>query len=164
MKKYYPFILSLLMLCSVSFVSCSDKDEPKEEQTSIKLTDLPMAAQQFINKYFRNQTIYRIDKDDLTYMIIYSVYFEDCEVTFNEDGEWQQVAGHYGVSIPFEILPEPIQATLNERYPGFGVNQVTRQGSEFVVVLTDNQGGDGLRLIFNQSGEIINQSLPNQMG
>ena len=158
MKKYLSVFL-ILILCSVTFVSCSDKDEPKEESTLIKLGDLPATAQQFLNQYFWDKTIYKIDKMVYTDMIIYSVYFEDMQINFNEEGIWQQIYGHTGVAIPVVVLPEPIQVTLKERYNGFGVNQITREGQNFVVVLTNNQGEDGIRLTFNQSGEIISQPL-----
>ena len=157
MKKTLLICLSfILIVCS--FSSCSD-DEPKDNESSIEFNSLPSTAQEFIKKYFKNQNIVKIEKNEYASATIYSVYLDDVQIDFKEDGEWQQVDAHYGKTIPFTILPEPVQATLNERYPGFGVNQITREGQNFYVVLTNNQGGDSINLTFNQSGEIIDPTL-----
>lgn len=161
MKKSLLLYLSLLLFATMGFVSCSN-NEQEDTSSSIQLNDLPAQAQDFIKKYFRDEKITKIEKEDYTDVTIFTVYMADYQVMFNDQGIWQQVEANFGIEIPFGIMPEPIQQTLNERYSGFGVNEITRTGENYALVLTDNQGGNSIRLIFNQSGEILSESQDSE--
>lgn len=157
-KTSLYYFLTLICLMAGIMVSCSDNDTPNDESV-LKFEDLPLDAQKFITKYFYDaeiKTIEQIEQDDLT---LYEVALGDYNITFNESGEWQQIAASYGMAIPESVIPEQVLATLNERYPGFGVNMINKSGQNFIVVLTDNQGENSIRLTFNQSGEIIDTSM-----
>lgn len=157
MKKTYFIILSslLVLFCSVSVVSCSNDDE-NEIETVITLNDLPSAARTFLDKYFNGYSVLKIQKDVEDNMTIYEVELEEgYEIVFNTQGEWTQVDAPYGKTIPTGFIPEQVMATLNERFPGYGINEINSTGEGYKVELSDNQGGSSIDVFFDMSGVII---------
>lgn len=157
LSKYTLFLIFCVAALCLPLGACSN-DDVNESQTEITYNDLPSAAIQFLRQYFRGEEVVKVSLLTGKDFTVYTVELENCSIDFNEEGEWQQIDAKYGETIPGAVLPEPVQATLQQRYPGFGVNQITKQGQNYIVVLTNNQGGDSLRLEFDQSGEILNTS------
>ena len=156
MKKFYSQILTFLLLFAASFscVSCSDDDQ-NEMETVITLNDLPSAAKSFLNKYFPNYEIVKITKDIEDDITIYEVDLQDgYEVVFNAEGEWTQVEAPYGKTIPTGFIPQQVLDTLNQRFAGYGINEINSTGQGYKVELSDNQGGASIDVFFNMSGEI----------
>ena len=153
-------IIATILLSSVLFFSCNGDGDPIEGESNITVKDLPQKAQDFLTNYFYGEEVKTVEKViiESSNLILYNVSVGEYSIVFNEGGYWQQVSASYGVAIPQGIIPEQIRATLNQRYPGFGVNQINTSGENYEVVLTDNQGGNSIRLTFNQSGEILNES------
>lgn len=157
MKKFYFKLLtiSLLMFCGFSLVACSD-DSPKETENIVTEEELPQAAKDFLYKYFHGYEIIKITKDEEADITFYQVDLQDgYEVIFNSKGYWQQVDAPYGKTIPTGFIPEPILQTLDYQYNGYGIAEINTSGQNYHLVLSNNQGGDSIELVFNQSGEII---------
>lgn len=157
MKRYLLF-LSALILVALNFTSCSNKDD-NEVENVISVDDLPSKAISFLNSYFRGYEIIKVEKDVEGSVTFYEVDLQDgYEVVFNSDGDWQEVDAPYGKSIPTGFVPEPILQTLDYQYNGYGITEINKEGENYHIVLSNNQGGDSIDLIFNQSGEIIDTS------
>lgn len=155
MKKL--FLLCLISLFMVAgLASCNDNDTNEVEE-EITFSELPMTAQTFVKTYFSEYEIAKILKDVEGVVTIYEVKFSNgYQAEFNNEGIWQQVAAPYGEKIPTGFIPGPIMSTLNRDYQGFGINVINKQGEYYKIVLTDNQGGNSISLLFNMSGEIMN--------
>lgn len=135
-------------------VSCSGDEN--EVEITVPSSELPERATNFLKEYFYDYPISKVEKESANGLIIYEVYLEEgYEVVFNSEGYWQQVDAPYGKTIPFEIIPEPIQQTLKDRFYGYGVIEINTSGQNYHLVLSDNQGGASIDLLFNQSGEIL---------
>lgn len=156
MKKSLFLILSLVMTFSYGFVSCSDDNE-KEVENIISVSDLPAKAQTFLTTYFRGYEVEKVQKETVNNtMVVYEVELEGgYSINFNSEGEWTQVEAPYGKNIPTGFIPEPILQTLDYQYHGYGITEINTTGQNYHLVLGNNQGGDSIELIFNQSGEIV---------
>lgn len=157
MKKTYLKLLtlSILLMGCLTFISCSGDDE-NEVETTITVNDLPASSQAFLKKYFPNYSVQKVEKDYEDNMIIYVVNLEEgYEVCFNESGDWTQVEAPYGKTVPTGFIPEQVMATLDQRFPGYGINEVNTTGEGYKVELSDNQGGAAIDIFFDMSGEII---------
>lgn len=157
-NRITSFLIYLSIFMVPLFISCSNDDE-KEQETTIQLADLPQKAQTFISDYFKDSEINRIEEEmdgDVTVFIV--AFKNGYEVTFNNEGDWVQVEAPFGQTIPGGIVPENVEQTLNERYNGYGVNEINDTGEGYHVVLTDMQGGNSIELEFNYSGEIVSDS------
>ena len=156
MKKFLlRFLAAGLVLTSFTILfSCSDKDEGVE--TIITEADLPSAAQAFLKKYFNGYEIIKVEKDVEGEMTLFEVELQDgYELVFNSAGEWTQVEAPYGKTIPTGFIPEQVLSTLNNRFQGYGINEINTTGEGYKVELSDNQGGASLDVFFDMSGEII---------
>lgn len=155
MKKIYALTIACLLIYPLFFYSCSD-DKENEPETEISKDQLPEKALTFLKKYFKDYEILKVEKEMAGETVIYEVDLQDgYEVVFNSEGDWQQVDAPYGKTIPTGFIPEPIMQTLNYQYNGYGVAEINTMGQNYHIVLSNNQGGDSIELIFNQSGEII---------
>ena len=157
MKNFYfkIFIASLLFLGSSSLVSCSDDDQ-NEIETIITVNDLPPSAKSFLDKYFNGYSIIKIEKEVEDNLTLYKVNLQDgYEVIFNSDGDWVQVEAPYGKNIPTGFIPQQVMATLNQRFPDYGLTEINTTGQGYKVELSDNQGGTSLDVYFDMAGEII---------
>lgn len=156
MKKSYLLWFPLFLLALCNLVSCSEEGEGVENV--IEYSQLPEEAKTFLDQYFYNIEVTKVTKETYSDMVIYQVNLDNgIAIDFNEDGIWTQVDAPFGKTIPTGFIPEPIMQSLNYNYNGYGINQINREGENYHIVLTNNQGGDSIDLIYNQSGEIINQ-------
>lgn len=154
-------ILSLFLLAIITILgSCSSDKESGEIKNQITFDALPLQSQKFIKDYFQGErNVNTITKDMISTVIIYKVITVDgFEIIFNNRGYWQEIDAPSGSVIPMQILPEPIVQTLNYSYHGYGVVECNTEGENYHVVLSDDQGEDGIEIMFNQSGEILSTS------
>lgn len=160
MKNLRYSLTKIFVFLSVVFgfmaLPACNGDE-NEIEITVDISHLPDVALQLIEDYFGGKdNIAKIIEKEINSIKLYKVTLEDgIIIDFNDSGIWQQIDAPDGMTIPFSILPEPIQATLNYSYHGFGVTELNRDGENYHLVLSNNQGGDSLDLTFNQSGEII---------
>lgn len=155
MKHLKIGFLFILILAALSFTGCSDNTKEAEKQVEYEI--LPAEAKTFVSRYFGGKdNVEKVIEIEAQNMVIFQVNtINGFQLTFNSDGIWQEIDAPDGESVPKSILPEPVQQTLSERYYGYGVTEINREGENYHVVLSNNQGGDSLDFIINQSGEII---------
>lgn len=155
MKRRLFYLIGVLVF-SLSMFSCSS-EETNEVENVIPYSELPTGAQNFLsNNFGGSSNVAKVEKVADTDIVIYNVETKDgYEIVFNSGGFWQQIDAPEGKSVPMGILPEPIVATLNYQYHGYGVVEVNTEGENYHLVLSNNQGGDSIELTFNQSGEIV---------
>lgn len=156
MKKNILYSLTFIIMI-VSLISCSSERE-NEIENLISYEELPLISQSFLEKYFGGkESIEKIEKENQNGITIYEVDLKNgYEIVFNSSGYWQEIYAPNGETIPMSILPEPIAQTLNLQYHGYGVIEINTTGENYHVVLSNNQGGESIELLFNQSGEILN--------
>lgn len=154
-KKFLTLIVTALLTAgSVNMISCSG-NEPQETETEITVDQLPESIKEFVNKYFYGYSIEKIEKEVEDNITLYHLDLEEgYSLTFNDTGEWLQVTAPYGKTIPTGFIPEAVMQTLNQRFPGYGLNQVNTTGEGYKVELSDNQGGAALDVFFDMAGEI----------
>lgn len=157
--KYLLIVISFVG--STSLVSCSDDNKDETEYT-IQINDLPIAAQDFLSLYFKGETAEKIEKEIDGNVTVFVVELSNgFEIVFNTEGEWQEVEAPYGMTVPTAIIPEQVAETLKQQYQGYGINEINTTGEGWKVELSDNQGGYGIDIWFNMSGEIIQTSQDN---
>lgn len=158
MKKSFLirlFSVIVFFLTFFSFISCSD-EKVNEEENVVTIDQLPQKAKDFLDEYFYGYSVIKIEQEIDDTIVLYEVDLQDgYEVVFNEEGEWTQVVAPYGKTIPEGFIPDPVLQTLNDRFQGYGLNQINTTGEGYKVELSNNQGGAGLDVFFNMSGEII---------
>lgn len=147
MKNIYK-TLAVMAICALGasfIVSCDDdKDE------IVSSNDLPMQAQLFLQTYFDEVDFtVRYDKSnrDKEYEVNLSNGYE---VTFNKDGEWTEVDAPYSMTVPYQIVPQPIYDYVVNNYTPAGINEIEKTRSRYNVELTN-----GVDLYFNLSGEFV---------
>lgn len=147
-------ILFVLFISLFGLWSCSD--DTNEVNNPIEYDELPDNAKAFLKKYFYGYEITGIGKETVKDIILFEVELDEgYKIEFNSEGDWLQVLAPYGKTIPTGFIPEPIMQTLDYQYHGFGINQINITGENYHLVLSNNQGGDSIELLFNQSGEIL---------
>lgn len=147
-------ISAVILIIAPTFSSCSGGSD--EVETIITENDLPSAAKSFLDTYFRNIDIQKIEKENDGEIEVFVVNLVNgFEIVFNSAGQWQEVEAPYNLTVPSAIIPEPILQTLDNQYPGYGVIEINTTGQNYHIVLSNNQGGASIDLMFNQSGEII---------
>ena len=154
-KSLLKIFAAFLLLSIVPLTSCSDKDDNGVENI-ITFNKLPAEAQTFIHTYFDGYTILKIDKETDGDVTIFIVYLEGgYSVVFNNAGNWIEVNAPSNESIPDGIVPPVIQEYLNQNYSDYGVNEINRTGTGYKIQLVT-----GLNLYFDESGELVQGSLP----
>ncbi|WP_292010301.1 PepSY-like domain-containing protein [Chryseobacterium sp.] len=148
MKKLITALaFSLIGLVSVS---CNDDDNDR----TIRPDQLPATTKTFLNTYFENESIARVEKNvpaeyDGT---VYEVDMTNgYEADFSEDGTWLSVSqeNDYG-SIPTGFIDTKIIQYISQNYPNVNVNSIDKEPSHIEVELTNN-----IDLIFNLNGDFV---------
>ena len=115
MKKWTILFVSMLVM-SVTVWAGNDKP--------IQISEMPKAAQQFIQKHFANQTI-AVAKVETEFMDKnYDVIFTNGDkVEFNKKGQWTNVDCKH-TQVPVEVIPVAIQKYVSQHYSGAKVVKI----------------------------------------
>ena len=142
MKKMLFLFVSLFVMNLAVF---ADNDKP------IQVTEMPKAAQQFINSHFANQSVAlaKIETEflDKTYDVIFT---NGDQVEFDKKGNWIKVDCER-TQVPSEIIPVAIQQYVNKNYPDAKVLKIE---------LTDRKGYDidlsnGFEIEFDKKMRVV---------
>lgn len=142
MKKMLFLFVSLFVMNLAVF---ADNDKP------IQVTEMPKAAQQFINSHFANQSVAlaKIETEflDKTYDVIFT---NGDQVEFDKKGKWIKVDCKH-TQVPSEIVPVAIQQYVAKNYPDAKVLKIE---------LTDRKGYDvdlsnGFEIEFDKKMRVV---------
>lgn len=151
MKKV--FISMMMSVIAVIAWGCStDRDSDDRYASSIRLSELPATAREFIAKYYPEAKISHIDREGSVTTTAYEVTFTDgSEVEFDATGLWTDVSAPKGKAIPTGIVLPAIDQYVSGYYPGAAINEIERIiPSGYEVDLTNR-----LELIFTQDGTFL---------
>ena len=142
MKKMLFLFVSLFVMNLVAF---ADNDKP------IQITDMPKAAQEFIQRHFANQSVAlaKIDAEflDKTYDVVFT---NGDQVEFDKKGNWIKVDCER-TQVPSEIIPVAIQQYVTKNYPDAKVLKIE---------LTDRKGyevdlSNGFEIEFDKKMRVV---------
>lgn len=115
MKKLTFLFIGIFLL---NLTAWAGNDKP------IQLSDMPRAAQQFIQKHFANLSIAVAKAESEFLGHSYDVVFTNGnKVEFNKKGKWTNVDCEYS-HVPQEIIPKTIREYLSRQYPGTQVIKI----------------------------------------
>ncbi len=108
MKKLALVLVSMFALINVAWA---------DDDTPIKVTDMPQAAQAFIKQHFAHSSVAlaKVEKDffDRNYDVIFT---DGNKVDFNRKGEWIEVDCRH-TQVPAAIIPAAIKSYIGKQYP-----------------------------------------------
>ena len=108
MKKWTILFLSMLVM-SVTVWAGNDKP--------IQISQMPQAAQQFIQKHFANQSVAVAKMESELLDKNYDVIFTNGDkVEFNKKGQWTKVDCKH-TQVPVEVIPVVIQKYVSQHFP-----------------------------------------------
>ena len=141
MKKLALLFIGLFVL---SLTAWADGDKP------IQVTEMPKAAQQFIQRHFANLSV-AVAKMETDFMSkSYDVIFTNGDkVEFDKKGKWTNVDCEHS-QVPQEVVPAAIQKYVSKHYPETRVLKIE---------LTDRKGYDvelnnGLEVEFDKNFKV----------
>ena len=142
MKKMLFLFVSLFLMNLLAF---ADNDRP------IQVSDMPKAAQEFIQRHFANQPVAlaKIDADfmDKTYEVVFT---NGDQVEFDKKGKWTKVDCEH-TQVPLAIVPVAIQQYVSKNYPDAKVVKIE---------LTDRKGyevdlSNGFEIEFDKKMRVV---------
>ncbi len=143
MKKV--FISMMMSVVAVMAWGCStDHDSDDRYDASIRLSELPDTAREFIAKYYPGAKISHVGRKGTVTTTAY-------DVEFDATGLWTDVSAPRGKAIPTGIVLPAIDQYVSGYYPGAAINEIERIiPSGYEVDLTNR-----LELIFTQDGTFL---------
>lgn len=106
--------------------------------TPIQQSELPKAAQTFISKYFANEKVKKVEKDNGRRGMEYEVDFSSgAEVEFNSEGNWKDVKAAKGNAVPAAIVPKAIATYVNSNFSGQSIVEISRKRGGYEVELSN---------------------------
>ena len=167
MKK---IILSLVVIVSISTISCQSKSESKQTYTEIEANgtqkvetvdrdesliqenQLPDTAQKFIKNNFGSESIQNIIKEANRMGDEYQVQLSNgIKIEFNANGEWKEVKSELpNQSVGSIFLPQVTRDYLSKNYADIGIKSVDLDAKGIDVELLNN-----VDLKFDTNGNFI---------
>lgn len=119
-------------------------------QKKIEATELPKAAQDFLQKYFNHTSVHIAKKDAEHGEKGYEVKLKDgTEVEFWKDGSYREVDGGKN-PIPTAFIPKSVKDYVAKNYPNEKITHIDYGHKNLDVDLTNN-----IDLEFTKEGEIL---------
>lgn len=110
--------------------------------------ELPAISRTFLSSNFSGVNVSRIEKDANSY----SVYLSNrIEVEFSLAGEWTEVDGEDGISIPTGFILPQIVAYVSDNYPTNSINGIEKTAAGFDIDLVRQD----IDLVFAQDGAFV---------
>lgn len=147
MKK---LILTFTVLLAITFivVSC-DKDDDHQ----IPATSLPASASTFLNTFFKDVAIRKVEKQTptATNKTAYSVELANgIEIDYDQEGNWKEVESDNDTAIPTGFILSPIVSYVTTNYKTAQISAIDKVATGFEVELTND-----VDLLFDPSGQFV---------
>ncbi len=141
MKKFLS-LLAVSFACILVLGSC--------EESRIRESKLPEAAQDLISRYFPGIKVKYAEKEIDDGIRTYNVKLADgTEIEFNEAGEWTEIDCDFA-TIPDGVLPEKISGYIAANYPQTKAYKAEKKFGGYEITVTG-----GYKLFFNNNGDFI---------
>lgn len=135
-------------LLGMAVWSCGDDDD---KDTVIGYDTLPAQAQTFISTYYPGVSVRTVERKTDDGVVEFEVKFQNGhDATFDSAGLWTDVDAPSGQTIPSGIVPAAVAVYVDTRYPGVGINEISRDARGYEVDLVD-----GTELLFDLAGNFI---------
>jgi hypothetical protein len=119
--------------------------------TPISADKLPKAAQTFLAKYFKGDSVRKAETDEGRRGIEYEVdLVSGAEVDFNSDGNWKKVEAAKGKAVPAGIVPAGIAKYVSTNHSGVAIKEIQRKRGGYEVELTN-----GVELHLTEDGKVM---------
>lgn len=137
----------MLIIAIVGITTAASAKDTYAHDASV----LPKAAQTVINKNFKSQvSVVKIDKD-FGRISEYEVILTDgTEITFDRNGNWDNVEVSNHTSVPKAFVPETISTYVKSQQPGQRIVGIDKERSGYDVELSN-----GVEMKFNKDGQFI---------
>ena len=151
MKKL-TYILSLLFLVSVGFISCSSDDN---DDSVIDYAGLPANAQNFVETHFPGVTSNYVTRENVPDSdgTLYEVHLSNgFDIDFDSEGNWTGIDGNYQIlpNSVIALLPVNILNYLSVNYPDASVIEMEKKPYGYKVELNTN-----VDLRFDSNGNFL---------
>ncbi len=144
MKKISNLLLVLLIpIFGSAIISCDNEDEVEY----VTYEQLPNQAKIFLSQFFPGVKILSTHRDTDEYEVVLN---GGTEIDFTLSGDWKNVDGAPGQTIPNGFYPSEIDLYIVSNYAGTGINEISKTHYGYEVELVNN-----LDLMFNTNGEFI---------
>lgn len=144
MKK--SIILALAIFATMSISACH-----QEGKKTIQFSELPQAAQTFVNTHFADKQVSVVYHDTELADKDYEVIFTDgANIDFTKKGEWDEVEDRDADGIPTAIMPQGIIDYVNANFASQYVVQIGKDRSNYDVELNN-----GVELVFDKNGQFL---------
>ena len=108
-----------------------------DNDRAVSVEQLPQKARAFISQYFSGEKVAYAKRDREFMETKYEVVFTgSAKVEFRGNGEWKEVDCCYA-AVPAGIVPAPINAKVQELYPGAVVVGIDRDKRDTEVKLNN---------------------------
>ncbi|MEN5233072.1 PepSY-like domain-containing protein [Sphingobacterium faecium] len=147
MKKLILTFTALLAF-AIIVVSC-DKDDDHQ----VPATSLPTSASTFLNTFFKDVTIRKVEKQTptVTNKTAYSVELANgIEVDFDQEGNWKEVESDNDTAIPTGFISSTIVSYVDTNHKTAQISAIDKVTAGFEVELTND-----IDLLFDPSGQFV---------
>ena len=120
------------------------------DDTPIKAEALPATAQKFLKSTFPSCDVLYATKDIDFSEVEYTVGLScGYVIEFNGKGVWKDIDGK-GKALPESVIPEAVRKTVEQRFPGSLITDITKERNGYEVKLNN-----GLEVTLNKDGVIL---------
>lgn len=139
--KSIRFFLLMAMVMTMSLTMSADDDD-----RVITYDQLPQTAQSFLKQNFSKKVPLIVTANWEDYTIVYE---SGEKVEFDRNGNWKDIECRTS-KVPADLVPDQINAYLNQNYPGKIVVKLERRRMGYEVRISN-----GMEIEFNRNFQVI---------
>jgi uncharacterized protein YuzE len=136
-KKLSFFFVLLLIIAGIS--GCGGNNTPPEVRS-------------YVTTNFPSAKIVNIERDHENTGVEYDITLDNgVEIEFDTHNKWKSIdCEHASITVPINLLPNPIANYIQEQYPGIKVIEAERDSYGYEITLSNR-----LELIFDAQGNFL---------
>jgi len=128
MKKLLFTLIGLFMMCATATFAGNEK--------TIKVTQLPLTSQQFINRHFAKSKVALAKMESGIFTKSYEVIFANGnKVDFDSKGNWEEIDCKAS-SVPSTVVPSRITEYVKAHYPGTKIIKIEKDSKGYELKLS----------------------------
>ncbi|HIT48990.1 MAG TPA: PepSY-like domain-containing protein [Candidatus Coprenecus stercoripullorum] len=139
-----------LMVIATAFLFLGLSTARADQDIPIQVSQLPVAAQEFIKQYFPNEKVsYAKEERDLMETTYEVIFTNSTKVEFSRNGDWREVDCRYSL-VPAALVPAEITSYLNASFPDMSVVSIEKGRYGYEVKITN-----GLEITFDSKFNVV---------